>query len=97
MKNGVLQNWGLVEFDSSEEAELTLDRLNGSLLFGQPIRVQYCTPGVRAINIYMNFVNNPMDTFAEKRALLEEAPSAKVSKRKKTHRKRQCESKKKPT
>ncbi len=43
-----------------------------------PIRVQYCIPGVHAINIYMAFVNNPMDAISEKKALLEETPSSKV-------------------
>jgi hypothetical protein len=27
----------------------------------------------------MNFINNPMDAFSEKKALLEEAPSSKVN------------------
>ena len=49
----------------------TIDGLN-------PIRVQFCIPGVHAINIYMAFVNNPMDAVQEKKALLEEAPSSKV-------------------
>jgi hypothetical protein len=39
---------------------------------------QFCIPGLHAINIYMNFINNPMDAFSEKKALLEEAPSSKV-------------------
>ncbi len=40
MKSGVIQRWGLVEFQSSSEAETTLDLLNGQLINGQPIRVQ---------------------------------------------------------
>ncbi len=81
MKNGVIQSWGLVEFTSAEDTEATLDRADGTeLLPGQPIRVQFCTPGVRAISIYMDFVNNPMDAVAsrERKALLEEAPSTRV-------------------
>ena len=40
MKNGVIQRWGLVEFQKSCEAETTMDMLNGQLVNGQPIRVQ---------------------------------------------------------
>lgn len=79
MKNGVIQSWGLVEFKSSEEAETTLERLDGhEILPGERIRVQFCVPGVHAINIYMSFVNNPMDVMAERKALMEDSPSVKV-------------------
>ena len=79
MKNGVLMNWGLVEFKSSEEAETTLERLNGhEIVPGHSIRVQYCVPGAHAINIYMAFVNNPMDVMGERKALMEDSPSVKV-------------------
>lgn len=78
IKNGVIQKWGLVEFQSSQEAEQTLESLLGRTLQGKPFRVQYCIPGVHAINIYMNFVNNPMDAVNERKALLEETPSSKV-------------------
>jgi RNA recognition motif-containing protein len=40
MKNGVIQKWGLVEFQNSSEAETTMDLLNGQLVNGHPIRVQ---------------------------------------------------------
>ncbi len=40
MKNGVIQRWGLVEFQTSSEAETTLNQINGQLVNGQPIRVQ---------------------------------------------------------
>ncbi len=85
MKNGVIQRWGLVEYATAEEAEAALERTNGIKLGDgddgeEGIRVQFCTPGVRAINIYMDFVNNPMDSIVnrDKRALLEEAPSSKA-------------------
>ena len=56
-----------------------MQALEGETIDGHhPIRVQYCIPGVHAINIYMAFVNNPMDAISEKKALLEEAPSSKV-------------------
>ncbi len=88
MRSGVIQQWGLVEFGSANEAEETLERTDGAELgcdtggdgSGCRIRVQFCTPGVRAISIYMDFVNDPMEAVnsREKRALLEEAPSTKV-------------------
>ncbi|QQP39030.1 Uncharacterized protein FKW44_019784, partial [Caligus rogercresseyi] len=74
MKNGVIQNWGLVEFFDHEEAEETRDRMNGVRIHNTPIRVHYCIPGVNAINIYMQVVNAP----EKKKALLHDAPSANV-------------------
>jgi len=76
MRNGVIQDWGLVEFFDSEEAEKTQEELNGYNLKGHKIRVHYCIPGVNAINIYMKVVNSPTDT--KKKALLEDAPSSSV-------------------
>ena len=38
MKNGVIQNWGLVEFKTPEEAEETLEKLDGSELHGHQVR-----------------------------------------------------------
>ena len=61
LKNGIIQNWGLVEFNTAEEAQATMDALNGHSLQGHKIRVQFCIPKIHAINIYMNFVNNPME------------------------------------
>ena len=60
-KHGVLQNWGLVEFDTAQQAEATMEALRGATLDGHPVRVQYCVPNIHAINIYMSFVNNPLD------------------------------------
>ena len=74
----MIHNWGLVEFQSSGEAEATMQALQGETIEGQGIRVQFCIPGVHAINIYMAFVNNPMDAVQEKKALLENTPSSKV-------------------
>jgi len=76
MRNGVIQDWGLVEFFDSEEAEKTQEELNGYNLKGHNIRVHYCIPGVNAINIYMKVVNTPSDT--KKKALLDDAPSSSV-------------------
>ena len=72
MKNGVIQNWGLVEFFDAESAERTREQLDGHSLGGRNIRVQYAIPGVNAINIYMSVVNAPD---VKKKALLEDAPS----------------------
>ena len=74
----MIHNWGLVEFQSSQEAEATMQALQGETIEGHGIRVQFCIPGVHAINIYMAFVNNPMDAVNEKKALLDETPSSKV-------------------
>ena len=60
-KHGVLQDWGLVEYTSAEEAEATMETLRGARLDTEEVRVQYCIPNIHAINIYMNFVNNPME------------------------------------
>ena len=76
MKNGVIQNWGLVEFFESSSAEVTQQKLNGHSLRGQKIRVHYCIPGVNAINIYMAVVNAKEET--NKKALLEDTPSSSV-------------------
>ena len=43
MKSGVIQRWGLVEFSTSSEAEMTQQLLNGHLINGKPIRVQVCS------------------------------------------------------
>jgi len=77
-KHGVLQKWGLVEFDTAEQAEATMEALKGATLDGQPVRVQYCVPNIHAINIYMSFVNNPLDNRSERKALLDEGPSKDV-------------------
>ena len=60
-KNGVLQDWGLVEYNTAQQAEETMETLNNAKLDDIPIRVQYCIPNIHAINIYMSFVNNPME------------------------------------
>ena len=57
----MLQDWGLVEYNTAEEAEATMETLREAKLDGDKIRVQYCIPNIHAINIYMNFVNNPME------------------------------------
>ncbi|XP_063219956.1 ribonucleoprotein PTB-binding 1-like isoform X2 [Bacillus rossius redtenbacheri] len=57
LKNGCPQDWGLVEFNTSEDAETTQVTLNGYSLCGQNIRVSYYIPGVRAINLYLKLLN----------------------------------------
>ncbi|RXG54874.1 Ribonucleoprotein PTB-binding 2, partial [Armadillidium vulgare] len=76
MMQGSIQNWGLVEFNSPEEAEETRNLLNGYKLQGQPIRVSFYVPGVRAINIYMKLLNDP--GLKKRGALLPEPPTNKV-------------------
>ena len=75
MKNGVVQDWGLVEFFDAMEAEETQARIHGHRIGGQPIRVQYCLPGVNAINIYMSVVNARESS---KKALMDDAPTSSV-------------------
>ncbi len=53
MVKGVIQDWGLVEFEGQADAEETQRRTNGYLLQGYPLRVHYCVPGTNAINIFM--------------------------------------------
>ncbi|CAL4073764.1 unnamed protein product, partial [Meganyctiphanes norvegica] len=76
MKAGALQDWGLVEFNNPQEAEETQAALNKYKIKGQGIRVQYCIPGVRAINIYMKILNEQPNK--KKTALLPEPPANKV-------------------
>lgn len=76
MRNGALQDWGLVEYTSGEDAEETQNTLNNYQLRGHNLRVQYCIPGVRAINIYMKILNDP--GLKKKSALLPEPPANKV-------------------
>ena len=77
MKNGVIQNWGLVEFFDSDSAEVTQSKVQGRILNGHKVRVSFCIPGVNAINIYMAVVN-AKDDIKTKKALLEDAPSSSV-------------------
>jgi hypothetical protein len=53
MVKGVIQRWGLVEFEDVADTEATQTKVNGSCVMDQRIRVHYCIPGVNAINIYM--------------------------------------------
>ena len=78
MKNGVIQNWGLVEFFDAESAEMTQQQVQGRDLQGYKMRVSFCIPGVNAINIYMAVVNAKEDPSVSKKALLDEAPSSSV-------------------
>jgi hypothetical protein len=75
MKNGLVQDWGLVEFFDATEAEMTQARVHGHRINGHPIRVQFCIPGVNAINIYMSVVNSREDN---KKALMDDAPTSSV-------------------
>ncbi|XP_059480232.1 ribonucleoprotein PTB-binding 2-like [Neocloeon triangulifer] len=46
-------NWGLVEFNNWPEAESTWLEVNGTQILGHAIRVSFCLPGMRAINLYL--------------------------------------------
>ena len=74
MRNGVIQDWGLVEFFDADEAEQTQERMDGYTLAGHNIRVHYCIPGINAINIHMKVVSTPAAA-GRRRALLEDTPS----------------------
>ena len=77
IKKGVLQDWGLVEFFDPADTEETRRRAgNVSLGGGPPVRVHFCVPGVRAIDIHMQTVNAP--AYTKKNALLNDTPSANV-------------------
>ena len=76
MKNGVLQDWGLVEFFDHMDAERTQQEIDGYNINNSNIRVLYCIPGVNAINIYMSLVTAP-DTVSKK-GLVDEVPSSTV-------------------
>ena len=62
----MLQDWGLVEYNTAEEAEATMETLRDAKLDDINIRVQFCIPNIHAINIYMTFVNNPMERYVKK-------------------------------
>ena len=75
MRNGVLQEWGLVEFFDSMQAEQTQQKLNGFNIHGSRIKVQFCIPGVNAINIHMRVVNAPETS---QKGLIDEVPGSSV-------------------
>ena len=75
MRNGVLQSWGLVEFFDAMQAELTQEKLNGHQINGTKIKVQFCIPGVNAINIHMRVVNAPETSV---KGLIDEVPGSSV-------------------
>nr|CAD7424714.1 unnamed protein product [Timema monikensis] len=58
LKNGCPQDWGLVEFATSEDAETAQTTLNKYSLRGHNIRILYYIPGVRAINLYLKLLND---------------------------------------
>ena len=49
------------EYNTAQEAEDTMETLKNAKLDDIPVRIQYCIPNIHAINIYMSFVNNPME------------------------------------
>lgn len=60
LKNGCPQDWGLVEYSNWRDAEAAQTSLNGYCLRGQKIRISYYIPGVRAINLYLKLLNDPV-------------------------------------
>lgn len=57
LRNGCPQDWGLVEFNSADDAEQTMLTADKVQLKGHNIRVSYYIPGVRAINLYLKLLN----------------------------------------
>ncbi|CAB3368109.1 Hypothetical predicted protein [Cloeon dipterum] len=45
--------WGLVEFHSWQDAEATWLAVDGAEVNGCPLKVSFCPPGVRAINLFL--------------------------------------------
>ncbi|KAG8236530.1 hypothetical protein J437_LFUL015804 [Ladona fulva] len=76
LKNGCPQNWGLVEFNSADDAENTQVSLVGYKLRGSLLRVSYCIPGVHAINLYLTLINDSDNK--GKSALLPDPPGPAV-------------------
>ncbi|KAL5237531.1 hypothetical protein ACI65C_004941 [Semiaphis heraclei] len=59
LKNGCPLDWGLVEYNTAEDAERAQSELNGHTLRGHNIRITYYIPGVRAINLFLKLLNEP--------------------------------------
>ncbi len=59
LRNGCPLNWGLVEYLSSDDAELAQISCNNYCLRNQPIRVVYYIPGVRAITLMLSLLDTP--------------------------------------
>lgn len=53
-------DWGLVEYNTAEDAERAQSELNGHILRGHSIRITYYIPGVRAINLFLKLLNEPV-------------------------------------
>jgi len=53
-------DWGLVEYATAEDAERAQSELNGHTLRGHHIRITYYIPGVRAINLFLKLLNEPV-------------------------------------
>lgn len=71
MKSGVIQSWGLVEFSTSSEAEMTQQLLNGHLINGKPIRVQVCPFFIPTLAVEMHLVRfEPVSIHAAQIALV---------------------------
>ncbi len=56
MTKGVIQDWALVEFFNHKDTEDTQAATNHTVLHGRRIRVHYCIPGVKAMNIHMQVI-----------------------------------------
>ncbi|KAK6634493.1 hypothetical protein RUM43_011894 [Polyplax serrata] len=74
LKNGCPQNWGLVEFNTGEDAETTLTQLNGCELKDKKLRISYYIPGVRAINLYLKLLNETDNNRGKGNGLLPTPP-----------------------
>ena len=54
MRNGVIQDWGLVEFFDAQEAEQTQERMNGYNLGGRNIRWEFDKNNFKVVTFPLN-------------------------------------------
>jgi RNA recognition motif-containing protein len=60
LKHGSPQDFGLVEYEKSDQAEKTVDMRQGFVFHGKKLTISYCIPGQRAINIYLKILQDPV-------------------------------------
>ncbi|CAG0919568.1 unnamed protein product [Notodromas monacha] len=58
LKQGSPQDYGLVEFETAEQAEITAELRHGAPFRNSKLSISYFIPGQRAINIYMKILHD---------------------------------------
>ena len=53
-----LNQWGLVEYKSASEAEVSEAAITPLRVRRNSVRVRYCTPGKRAVNLYQEMARS---------------------------------------